>query len=78
MQDSKVYCYLAFTKAKVLIALKGSDGVVATFESHEQEIMGSNPTVTTDPERGALRIPLGLCNPFWSTQPNDRETVIEG
>ena len=40
---------------------------VATFESREQEITGSNPTVTTDPERGALRILLGLCNPFRST-----------
>ena len=51
---------------------------MATFESCKQEITGSNPTFTTDPERGALRIPLGLCNPFRSTQPNDRETVIEG
>ena len=56
----------------------GSGSVVATFESREQEITGSNPTPTTDPERGALRIPLGLCNPFRSTQPNDWETVIEG
>ena len=57
---------------------QGSGGVVAAFESREQETTGSNPTVTSDPERGALRIPLGLCNPFPSIQPNDRETVIEG
>ena len=51
---------------------------MATFEYRKQEIMGSSLTPTTDPERGALRIPLGLCSPFQSTQPNDRETVIEG
>ena len=52
----------------ITLAHQGSSGVVASFESREQEITGSNPTITTGPERGALRIPFGLCNPFRSTE----------
>ena len=47
-------------------------------EMNKQEITSSNPTFTTDPEMDALRILLGLCHPFQSTQPNDWETMIEG
>ena len=49
---------------------------MATFKSHMQKVAGSNPTQTTDPERSALRIPLGLRNLL--TRLNDQETVIEG
>ena len=42
--------------------------LVATFKSRMQKAVGSNPTQTTDLERSALRIPLGLYNLFRLTE----------
>ena len=50
---------------------------MGTFKSRMQKVAVLNPTQTTDPEISALRIPLGLGNLFRSTQPNNRETVIQ-
>jgi hypothetical protein len=46
--------------------------VVQKFESCKQEVKvaGSNPTATTKPEKGALRILLGLCDPFALSDPD--------
>ena len=60
------------------LSAAGSGGVVVAFKSRIPNVGSSNLTQTTDPERSAIGIPLGLSNHFRLTQRNGGETVIAG
>jgi hypothetical protein len=53
-------------------------GVGVSPRSHKQKILGSNPVAVYLEESAKDSAHLCLSKLFRSTQPDDRETVIEG
>ena len=49
-----------------------------SFSAVAVKVGSSNPSRSTDLEKSALRIPLGLCSLIRLTQPNDWKTVTRG
>ena len=64
---------LQWTIFKTIIA--DSVCVIFLFYSHSGTKNSHN---NNDPKRDALRILLGFCSLFQSSQPNDQENLIEG